>query len=291
MENLNLVENKRPKRTGIMLAVPADERKVKNLGDWFYIQPKLNGERCRVIDFHGEPIFLSSECNSYEFLDHLKVEVKRIWREYGANLPFDGEVYVHGWSREEINSTLSRKVNISTRVKELQLHVFDLDIPFPQGERVEIYQDALLRIKSSVIIPVPTYKADIHSWQTFSDYFLSQGYEGAILRKWNHPIYEPRRLTGQMLKYKPTEFDEYIILEVLEAISKEGEPKSEVGAFLVQGNDLSSFKVGAGKLKQQQRKYYWLVKDSLPGKILKVKQGKILTTKGFPTCAVAVEIL
>jgi ATP-dependent DNA ligase len=125
---------------------------------------------------------------------------------------------------------------------------------------------------------------------TMADIFLEQGFEGAMLRKIDYPTYEPRRLVGQMLKYKPTEIDEYLIIGVEEAISLAQEPLGMVGSFLVQGDDGMEFKVGAGKLKHKERREYWERKETLLGKTLVTKQGKILTTEGIPTCMVAVEI-
>ena len=93
-----------------------------------------------------------------------------------------------------------------------------------------------------------------------------------------------------MLKYKPTETDEYIIIGVEEAISKDGIPKGMVGSFLVQGDDEITFKVGAGKLKHNIRRHYWFIQSTIIGKTLVVKQGKIKTTEGKPTCAVAIKI-
>lgn len=93
-----------------------------------------------------------------------------------------------------------------------------------------------------------------------------------------------------MLKYKPTEIDEYLIIGVEEAISLAQEPLGMIGSFLVQGDDGMEFKVGAGKLTHGQRREYFKVKETLIGKTLVTKQGKIITTEGIPTCAVAVEI-
>ncbi len=287
-----LEDNKKPKREGVLLAVPADEGKVERLSSegWFYGQRKLNGERCRVENFHGTPLFMSSYKNPFSFLDQLKEEVQYIWKKSGVNIPFDGEIYKHGWSRERIDSALRRKVNYNKDVEELEFHVFDVNLPCPQGERIELYQHCLKKFPTDHIKPVECYKLDKNNWMIAADIFLSEGYEGAILRNPFAPAYDPRRTVGQMLKYKPTETDEYEIIGVLEAISQEGEPKGMVGSFIVQGDDEVSFRVGAGKLKHFEREQLFQGRDRLIGKTLVVKQGKILTTEGKPTCAVAVRI-
>ena len=38
-----MAASSRPERTGIMLAHPASDRRVAQLGERFFIQPKLNG--------------------------------------------------------------------------------------------------------------------------------------------------------------------------------------------------------------------------------------------------------
>jgi ATP-dependent DNA ligase len=144
---------------------------------------------------------------------------------------------------------------------------------------------------SKVLKKVPTFKGTPYTWMELSDQFLAAGYEGSVLRNPHFPEYYAGRTVKQMLKYKPTEIDEYIIIGVKEAISQTGELKGMVGSFIVKPRDSEdTFPVGAGKLTHGVRKYYWLMAKTLPGKTLIVKQGKIKTTNGFPTCAVAVEV-
>lgn len=285
----------RPKREGVMLAVPADEKKIAKLGQNFLIQPKLDGERCVVDIFHGEPVLLSSYKNPFEFIDHLRDRIKSVWNAFGTPIPFDGEIYVHGWSRERIDSALRRTVNYNPEVEKLEFHIFDLKLPIPQGQRLYLLDQVFLTIQENPKIAqflkqVPTFRTTKETWMLGADSFLAEGYEGAMLRNPHFPAYKPRRLVNQLLKYKPTEIDEYEILGVEEAISKEGIPKGMVGSFLVQGNDGVPFSVGAGKLSHDKRRHYWTIQNTIIGKTLITKQGKIKTTNGVPTCAVAVEI-
>ena len=277
------------KEQGIQLAYFIDEGRVSRLGKEFLIQPKLNGERIKIIEFHDEPVFLSSYGNEFQFLDHLRSAVINLWMKVGESFPLDGEGYVHGWDRERIDSCLRRTKNYNPDVKNLQFHCFDLPLPLPQEVRSQII--AIQKMESEFIKVVPTFKANQDNWLVFTEQFLNLGYEGSILRKLGCSYVEKK--TVNMLKYKPTEHDDYLITDILEAISKEGEPKGMVGAFMVMGKELIPFKVGAGKLTHDKRIIYWRDREKiLTNKMwLRVKHGKIVTTGGIPTPAVAVEVI
>lgn len=274
-----------------MLAVPADEKKIANLGTSFFFQPKLNGERGLTEIFEGHPVVVSSYQNSFEFLDNIKNGIKEAWETVGMKIPFDGEVYKHGWSRERIDSALRRTVNYNKDVEKLEYHIFDIKLPIPQKERLLLLDIAFSKLGDHPVLKkVSTYNADQGNWMQMADIFLEMGFEGGIFRNKNYPTYEARRLVRQLLKYKPNEIDEYIITDVIEAISQTAQPLGMVGSFVVRGDDEIQFKVGAGKLNHIERAMYWKIKDTLVGKTLVVKQGKIRTVEDIPTCAVAVEI-
>jgi hypothetical protein len=285
----------RPKRQGISLCVPADEKKVSNFPKEFLTQWKLNGERCVVENFHGEPLLMSSYADPFEFLDHIRKPIKKLWEKFGMPIKFDGELYKHGWKRERIHSAVSRTKNYNPDVEQIEFHIFDIKwLSFNQSHRISILNDlfsSFIGQDHPVLKLVPTFTATSENWMDFADKFLELGYEGSVLRNPNCPIYYAGRTVYQMLKYKPTEIDEYEIVGIEEAISQEGEPKNMVGSFIVKAHDgEDTFSVGAGKLTHDLRRHYWFIQSTLMGKTLITKQGKILTANGFPTCAVAVEV-
>ncbi len=281
----------RLKRQGVMLAVPADEKKIKNLGESFFFQPKLNGERGLTEVFEGHPVVVSSYANSFEFLDNIKNGIKDAWKATGMKIPFDGEIYKHGWSRERIDSALRRTVNYNPDVEKLEYHIFDVKLPIPQEDRLLLLDITFEKLgPHSTLKKVSTYNGTQENWMQMADIFLQMGFEGGMFRNKTYPTYEARRLVRQMLKYKPSEIDEYKIVDILEAVSQHGNKLGMVGAFVVQGDDGVQFKVGAGKLSHRERKIIWNERNQAIGKTLVTKQGKILTTEGIPTCAVAVTI-
>lgn len=280
----------RPKRKGIMLANPATERAMLKLGDTCFCQPKLNGERASVTWFHNEPIILSSHRIEFKFLQHIKEAIKGNF-EYNQ-LKLDGELYVHGWSRERIHSACSRKKNENLDTVKLEFHIFDYKSSKSQWQRIynlETEKKNLAFNHPLVHVPYKVVSTEPLKWMAQVHEYTQDGYEGAIFRS---PLYsyEEKRSRG-LLKFKPTKTDEYKILNVQEAISKDGMPKSMIGAFIVSGNDGTEFSVGAGKLNHSERIRLWEERGRLIGRDLEVKHEILKTVNGIPLCAVAVRVL
>ena len=280
----------RPKRQGVMLANPATERAMQKLGDSCFSQPKLNGERARVEWFHGDPVLLSSYGNEFKFLQHIKEAITAHFR-YNQE-PLDGELYVHGWSRERIHSACSRKVNENPDTSKLEYHIFDYKSNQSQWQRIR----SLVKKKDLgcfnwplVYVPYTIISTAPQDWMNQVYEFTQEGYEGAIFRGvlWN---YEEKRSRG-LLKFKPTETDTYQILRVNEAFSQEGSPKAMIGSFTVAGDDKTEFDVGAGKLLHSERERLWRNRQSLIGKKLLVKHEMLKTRTGIPLCAIAIKVI
>lgn len=282
---------KRPKRNGIMLASPATEKNVLKLGNNCFAQTKLNGERARVQWFYGEPILLSSYGNEFKFLNHIKEVVKR---NFSFNQEcLDGEIYVHGWSRERIHSACSRKVkNDNPDTPKLEFHVFDYIKDVSQWERMHYLVGAkeLKRFNWPLVyVPYKIISTAPQDWMSLTNEYIQQGYEGAIFRS---PLYnyEKKRSKG-LLKFKPNKTDTYKILTLNEAFSQEGKPKNMVGSFSVSGDDGTIFNVGAGKLNHEERVKAWRDKASIIGMNLLVKHETLKTANGIPLCAVGVKVI
>lgn len=282
----------RPKREGIMLCYPTDEGRVLRLGDLILGQPKIKGERAHVEWFAGEPVLISSYGNEFKFLEHIKFELIKMRNDLGE-IPFDGELYVHGWSQEQISGILRSTVNKHPDTAELEYHIFDIKSDDDAIQRMSFL--SVLRHKhyidgvDQMLKLVPTVGLNRDNWMTFANKFVELGYEGIVLRQAFAP-WVPKR-TVNMLKFKPTEEDEYMIISVNEAIDKDGKPKDMVGSFTVKAKDVDeTFKVGAGKMKHSRRVELWKLKSILIGKMLIVKHELITTNKGIPICAVAVEV-
>ena len=270
-------------RRDIMLAHPLTVGKLQGYSK-FFIQPKLNGERCRVDWFNGEPLLFSSTGLEFPFLEHIKEELKKT-----PGRSWDGELYTHGMPREEIASIANRKKNRHPEQEKLEYHIFDyVSYDHVQSERVvNVGRENF----ETPIHLVPTYIAKIEEITGYTNMCLDNGYEGIIIR---HPygIYETKR-SNAMLKHKPTEVDYYIILAVKEAVSEDGEHKGMAGSFRVLSLATDDvFFVSAGKLKHSERKDIWENREGVVHKYLKVKHEKIRTdTNNVPVSCVALSVV
>lgn len=120
----------------------------------------------------------------------------------------------------------------------------------------------------------------------FCSIFVAEGYEGVILRSYEGTYTEKR--TVNMLKFKPTKKDVYLIVGVKEGTNR---LTGMLGSFLVRGHDGTEFSVGTGpELTDEKRQRYWQIRDTLIGKKLLVKHEEITTSGGKPICTVALEV-
>ena len=276
------------KREGIQLCYPYEEKRLLKWSPPYLTQPKLDGERCRAIVTSTGILLVSSEKNIIPCLPHINEAVRKLNLPEGTEL--DGELYCHGMTFEDIHSVVSRKIHIHEEHDIMQYYIFDI-IPvinpkMRQGER-------LLAIKNlnfcDPLVYVP-FKVAFSPEEVMEHYnfYLSQNYEGVIIRNAFAP-YERRRSTFVM-KFKPKKVDVYEIVDVLEAIDKEGNPKGMVGAFTCRGSDGTLFNIGAGKLTKDECIQLWLVRETLPGKMCEV-QYQNLTSTGVPRFGLCIKTL
>jgi ATP-dependent DNA ligase len=268
------------KRTNIMLAHPAEPKRISKLGDSFYVQPKLNGVRC-TCEFtpNGEAHLYSSTGLEKPFLDHIKQEL-----EYFPRQTYDGELYKHGEPWNWINSRASRTENPHPLEEELEYHIFDIISEDPQYVRFK----KLLDLKSTKYIKIQSVnEVTQETWPISLDLYINNGYEGIIFRN-KYSTYEKKR-SPNLLKFKPSETDIYKIKDLVQGT---GWCHDRLGAFLVEDKYGNQFEVGTGPcLTKEGRLSYWGWRNMWKGKYLLVKHELLRTKNGFPQCAVAVEAL
>lgn len=269
----------------VMFAVRYDKVKKLNWNRNWCIQPKIDGNRC--IFMNGK--FYSRTGKEFTSLDKFKNILNKF-----PNIVFDGEIEQDG----------SLEATGAIRRKDEQAHnaIYTIFGCYPLNEWdskqfTQKYQDVLALLKqlisddNSAIRTIPTYYITPQSEQEFdtliqqySDEFIKQGYEGAVLKTLDH-YYTPStgtKRSDNWIKIKPSKDSEGIVTEIFEG---EGEWKNSVGRFKIKWLD-KEFEVAPGKFTQAQRNHIWINAESYIGKKLEF-QYQCLSEYGIPRHAFA----
>ena len=266
-----------------MKCVPFEEKRLAKWEPPYIVQPKYNGVRCRAVHTEtGGYILLSSEENIMYSVPHLNA----IFDSIGLRAEFDGELYYHGMSFEQILSITSRTVNLSDDSTKIQFHLFDIINDQPQMRRSLIIEN--LRGVHSHIRVAPFWLCeDLDAVKRVYDEIIKQGYEGIIIRHHNNP-YERKRST-LVMKFKPKAQDTYTIVDWQEEVSKDGVPKGRIGALIMQSQTGDRFGVSAG-LNDSEKASLWNSRHELAGKVAVVHYQN-LTDKGLPRGCFDLEVI
>ena len=279
------------KRHGIMLCQPLDEHNLDRnfkLAKKMLVQPKLDGMRAWVDWVDGEPVLVSSQGHTIDGLPHINLalkELRRLCNNHQEN--FDGEIYSHGLSFEDIISRAKRTTERHPDYATLQYHIFDYKAALPQGIRTDYLEKlkALWDEKAEgdlhfALNFVPTIAATRGQISEYLDRFVRDGYEGIIVRNPLAGYVETRPFT--ILKWKPSKKDWYRIEAVEEAISEAGTPLGRVGAFVCCDRYGNTFKCGPGLgATHFVASELWQKREELIGQYAEVYYQN-LTTKGVP---------
>jgi DNA ligase-1 len=250
----------------------------------FAVQPKIDGFRCIVSDGVGYSRTLRPLPNRHiqEFIsDHKE------WLE-----GFDGELTVGDPKNPKVFSNTG--IMAADGKPDFVFTIFDLwnQPNTTYKERLDllmgIFPDVGVgHIRLVDTIPVESFEA----FETAEAQFVADGYEGAIVRKWNG-LYKPNRSTtkeGLLLKVKRFEDDEATIIGFEELLSNQNEatigrlgltersshkagkvPMNTLGKLVCKNDRWPEFRVGSG-FDQALRQEIWDNKDVWVGKTIKFK--------------------
>lgn len=258
----------------VMLAYVANEKRLKKWGtDQVIVQPKINGLRCHAIRQTGGRFRLfSREDNEFTQLPLINAALENMAFDRERPLHFDGELYVHGMSLQDIRTICKRTTTQHPDHDVMEFHIFDR-IPI-HTEDIQPQLARLLSIKSILPWPhgqdrervrfVPFYQHNLDEVDSLLAQHLSEGYEGIMLRNPN-ALYEFRR-SNNLLKMKPRQIGAFTILYANEAIDIYGMPKDTLGSLTLQLPDSAqTFRCGAGLLDHSQRQSLWNRREKLKG--------------------------
>ena len=223
--------------------------------DGYYIQPKLDGVRC-LFTKHG-----AYSRNNKQFMNvkHIEMALKPFFKD-NPDVVLDGELYNHKLKHDfEKIISLVRKQKPTEEDRRnaqhlVQFHVYDFFSSSPTinyGKyvvRMKILEDYTnddgSNFYDAQIKYVPTYKVHKHeeALNMHHDAFLSNGYEGSILRD-GSALYKHGRSYG-LMKFKDFSDTEATIVgyEV-----GQGKRAGTLGKFLMVDDDGNKFGCPPGK--------------------------------------------
>ncbi len=101
--------------------------------------------------------------------------------------------------------------------------------------------------------------------------------------------YERKRST-LVMKFKAKQEDSYKIVGYKEEISINNIPKDKLGALVCESGDGNIFSVGTG-FSDEKRQKLWDVRNTLEGKVAKIKYQHLTTERKVPRFPVFVEVI
>ncbi len=181
------------------------------------IQPKLDGLRCLAMWNQDQTeIKLRSRAGKEFYIPHIQ---QCLQKALGPNEILDGELYIPGESFQTITSLVKRFQDDTYR---LEYHVYDYaDLEDPElnnDQRNEIVGEVVFdRIKKKKgKHPIEMVKTEFAAREEevyhYHNKFVSEGYEGAIVRSPGEPYKFAYRSDG-LLKLKDFQDEEYRIVD------------------------------------------------------------------------------
>jgi len=278
------------KRAKIMLCYPFEEGRLAKWKMPVFVQPKLDGERCRAL-LHpsGTVNLFSSECNDITMVPHISQELSNLALKLSKPIELDGELYVHGMPFEQIHSIVGRTVNINPQHAEMEYHVFDIvDEQRAQIDRIKVLT-SIQPLFGKKIRAVKTLPAgNLEEIMRIYDHYVEDLYEGIIVRHIDAPYVRKRSI--YTMKFKPKKQDIYCIIGFKEEIDKNGKSKGRLGALICQGDDETEFSVGSG-LNDELREKLWLIRELLADYDCKISYQHLTTGSHVPRFPVFVSII
>lgn len=227
------------------------------------LQPKLDGVRC-MITYHPdteEVVARTRQNIEIEGIQHIKDEIKLCcaFMDVTRSYTFDGELYVHGKTFQEVTKLVKNKDN-----EVLEYHIYDLinntDFINRQGILGVIFGTGIFL---NTIRIVPTLMTQAVPLERLYETYIAEGYEGMMVRV-KDSMYKINGRSSDLLKYK--KFID-ISLEIKDITSNDANPKH--GTVWVEYNGKIQ-KTGA-KLSHDDREELLINKNDYIGKMAEIR--------------------
>jgi DNA ligase-1 len=179
-----------------------------------YVQRKLNGLRV-IAHWKNNQINLMSRGGKSYILPHIQNELSKI---LSKDMFLDGELYIHGYSLQEINKLARPTKNFNPNSVKLEYHVYDCGViknasKSPWSDRRELLKSFFDKVISEKIKYVEDVKIKhLEDIKNLEKQFVHEGYEGAIARLASG-CYKFGYRSADLLKVKSFVDDEFKIVD------------------------------------------------------------------------------
>lgn len=246
-----------------------DYRKsYKKIPDKVYVQPKLNGVRCLSTLKNGEIKLFSRGGKEYN-IPHIKKAMKEVFKG-NEGYYFDGEIYLHGQTLQEINRRVKKYRPGETEKLEYWIYDFydpkNPDKPFSKRNRI-VYNQNLnyplayvqtdLEDKNNLKNLLEEYTETINS--------NDPPYEGIIIRN-PEGIYSPGQRSYNLQKLKPYYDAEYKVIGYTHGKGS----YSDCVIWICETENGSTFNVNP-KCSIEEKKQFLISAEKYVGKYLTVQ--------------------
>lgn len=240
--------------------------------DWetAYVQPKLDGMRCLK---KGTEL-MSRKGKGITTLPHISEEIVNNF-DY-----LDGELYAHGLSFQENMKIIKKNRPESINVK---YHVYDIVRINMSFEKRYVWLKKITEDYNHIEL-VPTFQ--VHNEEMLKVYhrnFISEGYEGSILR-WGNDGYTVNKRSSNLLKYKDFIDGDYEIVDI-----EPSDKKPEHGVVICKCKKTGETFGTGMKVSHKEREEILLNKNAYIGKIANVRFFEY-TDSGIPRFPVFIGI-
>jgi len=242
-----------------------------------YVSPKLDG--IRALAYYNSDIndgkveMWSRTAKVFPFFEEIKNSIKNIYNnkifKNNNNFILDGELYSHDISFTKICSIVRKTKSPDPDENKITYYIFDIVNGDAYSERLEILKkiDSLNLPFIKVVLSEKVF--DKPSIKTYHDKFVSEGYEGLMVRIPDSK-YEIKFRSTKLLKYKEFLDEEF---EIVDVVCSNGGTEDGCAIFVCKsGNDKSdkTFNVRPRGSFEHRRKQY-IEKKKYIGKMLTVR--------------------
>ncbi len=196
-------------KLGVFFPMLAHDFKKQKLIEYpVDVQPKFDGLRCMAFWRNNDVVLLSRQGKEFVNCNHVVNTIKEC---IPKNTILDGELYVHGWSFQQINSRVAKLHDNSHLI---QYHIYD--VPDDELEWKDRLSN-LMKLSSVVddnilkIAPVHVNIKKEEQIKELESTFVEYGYEGAIVRL-PGGLYEYGHRSRSLLKYKSFDDAEFKVV-------------------------------------------------------------------------------